>query len=156
MITQEEVMQFFCRAMFAGFAGGNEPTPDTTQPGSGWMYHQYYEGTLALRDQWLTGPGSDFSSGVTTIYEASVPVWCMAYQGWYKPSAIVMLKAALRQNYEQGIFLGGRGPWVFNRDALVYYNNPTGNLSDFSGMESIWNCTTQEMLGKHWYRGFWF
>lgn len=153
MVTQQDLIQFFCRAMLVGYAGGNEPTPDTTEPGIGWKYHDYYEGKLALRDKWLARPGSDFSTGYTTIYLESVPVWYTSYSGWYRASAIAFLRAAMTQNYEQGVFLGGRGPDMFTQHPLAYRNSSRGEFSDFHGIESVWNIETQCLLGKHWYRG---
>lgn len=105
-------------------------------------------------DNWITTPLSEFSAGITTIYYDQIPIWRMDYSGYYKKDAIKFLKEALAKNYNEGVFLGGRGPRIFKNQNLIYRNNPRiPDFENFEGIERIVNEETGEEMGCHKYFG---
>jgi hypothetical protein len=114
-------------------------------------------------DEWTEALSSGgYSCGTTTIWYKGEPVWFMQYSGWYSPSALHLLKAALAESYTKHIWCSGRGPAEFALDdTLVYINCPghiTGKhaFSRFEGFEMIGQKVGPdcfETLGTHQYHG---
>ncbi len=147
-----EIEQIFFMAMRAGYAA--EDAVETSLPGMpGSKVIEYRQGGYLVKDCWFVIPDSPYSFGQTIIWQNSIPVWQMNYMGYYKKVAIPFLKRALRENYERGIFHGGRGPKHFQSGEIEYYNNADASgFERFFGKESIYrNHVTA--LGWHQYQG---
>jgi hypothetical protein len=67
------------------------------------------------------------------------------------------LKAALTKNYENGIWLGGRGPATFLGEGFVYSNLTSldAPIKAFRGREQIAN-SLGEVVGYHVFHGIYF
>lgn len=107
---------------------------------------------FVVEDRYWVG-NDDYSNGITLLRRNGTPVWAMSYFGRYDKEAIPCLKAALRQNYSNRIFFGGRGPEKFESDdGLVYTNSLEfpGSFVFFSGREEI---RSRGLLGWHNYYG---
>lgn len=152
-----EVQAFFCKGMLTGYAMGKKALRDRPYPK--WKQAPLFvEGGLMLVDTWLTTKFSRFSQGITTIYYEGNPIWVMSYWGEYDPVAIPTLQAALQWAYENGMFLGGRGPATFEKDGMKYWNQPNQERRDFAnfeGHEFILKFEKGQVLGSHQYRGQW-
>lgn len=153
-ITAELAEAFFFEAMLNGYASGSKP--EKNNPFPSWKTLGYRKGLLWLTDMWHTALNSRHSSGVTTIYWSSNPVWVMHYGGWYSDEVIPTLKAALRQSYKSKDFIGGRGPLMFALDNYIYRNMPSrSDFQSFEGYERISSVEIDAAVGFHWYRGEW-
>ncbi len=128
----EQVFRHFIDAMQAGYA--KSPSKGTIKEMPGSKTIEYEKDGFRLLDAYLVTPQSSFSGGMTTEWFHDIPVWMMQYFGSYDDDAIPCLKAALKMNYEQRLFFGGRGPEFFTLDGYTYVNNVTEN--DFFGRSS--------------------
>lgn len=164
MPTIQEIKDFFFKAMVNGYA--NAGSQKIKMPD--WPGHKailFREGKFVLLDVWCTAPNSKVSSGTTTIWYGSIVVWVMHYGGWYEEWVTPFLKRALMRNYEEGFFLGGRGPErLEGEDHTLQYLNGVERyeFSDFKGSERIIATSHQTgvpvgtKLGEHDYFGMTF
>lgn len=159
----DKAKDFFFEAMLAGWVSDNDviQKPETTIPNmSGIHTYEYEKGNFRLVDSYYSQ--GEKSCGTTMIWYRGEPIWFMAYHGWYKPEAITTLKFALRDNYKEKVFEGGRGPGLFINSLLIYSNkqDPIFPLDEsfelFRGQEQI-RRSVQEgppiLLGTHSYAG---
>ena len=107
-------------------------------------------------DTWVVTPHSPYSGGTTIIYNGEIPMWMMQYVGWYDDCAISCLKAALKENYDKGCFLGGRGPEFFKYGDFHYTNTVVLNTfhGHAVGEEKIFGANNRR-LGFHRYQAQW-
>ncbi len=147
-----QIEAFFFRAMMAGWATDSDSSEIDCLPGHKAIL--YSEGDLRLLDLYCVNPNSPKTTGTTTIWFKDVPVWVMHYGGFYKDSAIAILKNALRKTYKDGVFVGCRGPMIFQEDSLVYVNRlHIGNFGKFEGREEVFRPKDGVSLGYHEYWG---
>ncbi|MDO8633415.1 MAG: DUF5680 domain-containing protein [Candidatus Wildermuthbacteria bacterium] len=142
-----------------GWAGGARKTAIPDFPGSKAIRVQM--GLILYSDVYWTCPGSEQSFGVTIMsaYDIArvtwIPLWHMQYGGRYPERMIAFLKTALRQTYNAGEFVGGRGPREFSQGGDIFYiNDPDPEKNDFRefrGEERILEGGAR--VGSHWYRG---
>jgi len=62
---------------------------------------------------------------------------------------------ALREAYENRMFIGGRGTGFFVQNGMNYTNHcfsPEDDFKSFSGIEQVM-CDDRELVGFHHYRG---
>ena len=148
------VEAFFFKAMLNGWVSDAE---ETTLPGMpGFRAIQFREGDFYLLDRYCVTPMSSKSAGTTTIWHKDAPVWVMNYGGWcYDNAVLAVLKAALREAYAEGLFMGGRGPRIYTTDVgVVYANIPyTNDFSAFSGREVMTSDVDDQVFGYHEYWG---
>lgn len=143
-----ETQELFLQAMATRYADGATITKVVDMP-----FHRqftYYQGSWCLLDRWIELPHSEKFTGATTIWHESAPVWSMHYGGQYPKEAMNCLKLALQKNYQNMVFLGGRGPEAFrNPEGKFIYSNallePAQKLNLFEGCEVI----TESHSGKH-------
>src|SRR3989344_1895712 len=131
-----KIIEFFFEAMRNGWA---MPVPKTPIPGlPGAKSIPFRIGEYSLLDYYFVAPGSKSSYGTTVIWVVEKPVWVMHYGGWYDERAIPFLKRALMRNYEERIFLGGRGPQQLEGagHTLQYVNHvEQDGFASFKGYE---------------------
>lgn len=158
--TRGMIQSFFFEAMKSGWAVPVPKVPIANLPGSKSI--PFTRGVFSLLDYYFISPGSNSSYGTTVIWVAENPVWVMHYGGWYDKRVIPFLKRALARNYEQNIFLGGRGPESLEGDdhTLQYLNHVEQNdFGGFRGREYIIATSDQvgvpagTKLGEHDYFG---
>lgn len=136
-----EIKRVFFAAMMQGYAvdGPKETLPD------GSKQYRHTDGHLEVIDRYWVNEGG-FNWGQTLITFQGQPVWLMQYWGQYDKAVIPFLKTVLRENYEQGIFLGGRGPQIkegeIDGDLFSYYNDVdieeyADDFTRFSGEEEV-------------------
>lgn len=156
----ELLEEFFFEAMQNGYAVSASSAPVVGLPGSKSI--RYRRGDLLLVDLWFVAPHSSVSHGMTVISLAGSPVWVMHYGGWYYEKTIPFLKRAIARNYDQRVFLGGRGPQRLEGEGhtLQYLNAVEQNgFANFRGRESIIAASRQtgfpegQLLGEHRYFG---
>lgn len=146
----------FFEAMQAGYAG--RQVQRTTVPQLVGSKHIIYErDEWRVTDTWITTPQGDGSGGMTIISYDGDPIWMMQYGGHYPESAIDFLKEALRKNYNEGVWFGGRGPHFYEKDGWAYVNVCPGGwkFGDGFGFETISHATTGGVVGQHRYQAFW-
>ena len=140
----EKIESFFFEAMNQGYASSASKIKD--MPLMGTKSIRYQRDGMTLLDYWFGVPGSKASYGTTAIWISQEPelilkpVWVMHYGGWYEEWVIPFLKRALARNYQDNIFLGGRGPKMLEgEDHTVQYINQIekNNFADFKGSEKI-------------------
>jgi hypothetical protein len=157
--TLHEVTEFFLTAMAAGYATkGVKKVKIEAFPGSKAI--PFEQGDFRLLDMWFVAPGSDHSTGMTTIWYKGNPVWVMHYGGWYDPRVIPFLKRCLYKAYVRDrTFRGGRGwgPMVgrIGNRRVMYDNHMTLDAADglFAGRETITSPSRAKSYGYHWYSG---
>jgi hypothetical protein len=140
----------FFMGMLNGYAGNGVKgsIPELSAKVTTWK-----EGHYTLVDHWHTTKLSRKSFGTTTIsFDANI-VWKMQYWGEYKDEVIPFLKEALAYAYSKGLFIGGRGPYRFEKNGLLYVNVPiVDGLEDFRGKETVVN-EAGHVQGWHEYCG---
>ena len=151
--------QTFFKLLLAGYASDVKPErvprfegdPGTKR--NTWKGDQKWHGI----DEWRTCRLGDGSNGTTSIYYGSDLIWEMQYGGSYPDEAIPFLREALHVNYSASIWLGGRGPELYENETYRYRNKCTAgeNFDEFNGVEYIEKMVNEEwvLLGKHAYRG---
>jgi hypothetical protein len=109
---------------------------------------------FTVEDRWIS-MGEIYSAGRTLITEEGQSVWIMQYYGWYRAEASDFLKRALRRNYCDRVFHGGRGRSVFTVGRKQYTNAVEcgSNFWRFNGREAVMDCRTATALGEHRYHG---
>ncbi|MFA5173233.1 MAG: DUF5680 domain-containing protein [Candidatus Paceibacterota bacterium] len=151
----EGAKEFFFEGMLARYFGHRDGKKITKiESSDGCNDIVFRDGDFKVVDRFYITPDSDFSAGTTTIFFENKPVWWMAYGGCYPAEAIAFLKMALKENYERGTFLGGRGPKLVEEENFVYRNEV--RMSDFkifNGRESIVDLEAEKELGFHEYFG---
>lgn len=148
------LQQFFIEGAAQGYAGDREKT----RGDFGSKVYRYERDYLIYLDMYFTN--GEYTSGSTTIFEQGLAIWQMQYQGWCKddnPNILSFLKLALKTNYVQGIWLGGRGPAIYRSDKwrfLEYTNEFTGTdpFFCFSGLEMIRDLKTLKADKVFWHR----
>jgi hypothetical protein len=145
-IDLKELAEFLVKAKKKAWAGnGKEVKPQ--RPGfkelsvkeGNWEYRDSYRG-------FYSAPGQEI------VRLKGEPVWHMAYSGGMKPEyygnlrlakeVFAFLKKALKKVDEDEPF---RGPSRFESeyDELIYHNYPKGDITNFSGCETIKNSRVQ-------------
>ena len=155
----KKAQRVFFRAILAGYAGGrknNNLKKETSLFGFK-KTNTYRSGDFIVIDEYTTTDHSDASSGTTTILFEEIPIWTMTYSGQYPKEVISFLKEALSVQYKKGRFRGGRGAIRWSSPQFIYRNHAykSGNLDfrNFSGIETITNVETGEVVGFHEYSG---
>lgn len=152
MVDLAQVQEFFFKGMVGGWAAGAKKIMIPEMPG--FRAIKFREGDFRLLDCWSKTENSTKSFGTTTIWFRDIPAWIMNHGGLYDERAIAFLKRVLRQNYEAGEFVGGRGPLVFAEGLLRYTNYPRHNdFHRFDGRENVFSNETGTFLGYHDYWG---
>ena len=116
---------------------------------------EFRHGRFTVIDRYWVGL-NNFSTGATLMFYESVAIWTMAYFGCYSKEVTPTLKAALRANYWQNVFYGGRGPKVFHYENLIYHNNADSTaqgFTNFRGIETIRVRGQVAASGWHRYHG---
>ena len=150
----EEIKSFFFEAMVNGYISGGDEIKISEIPE--YRAIPFKKGKFYLLDNYLITPYSDKSAGTTTIWYDDKPVWVMHYGGYYKESAISLLKKALAKTYKSSQFFGGRGPLSLSesKNSLIYINYPKINdFEKFEGREVIFDTKKNICLGYHEYWG---
>lgn len=123
------------------------------------------DGTYKLIDMWTRTPSSDYSAGLTTLYQRTgfdwIPIWAMHYGGWYTQMGSDVVKAALRNAYSDPSdagFRGCRGPQQqeFPELGALYFNDLEhgGSFQKFRGTERVITARDSNRLaGEHEYFG---
>ena len=129
-----ELRQFLVAANSAGY--GNSETVIATLPDGGHLIEH-------RQDPWLFRDifyGGHPYAGQEVIYSHQKPVWAMQYRGWLTQGGVLtsdvynFLKDALLQPPPEYPW---RGPQRLKQDDWLYLNNWQGELSQFSGQETI-------------------
>lgn len=162
-VILEGAQKVFFEAMLDGYAGGENPKSTKTIWHDGYTTITFINGDFKVVDHYCTTRHSDKSAGTTTIFHSEnciwVPVWWMSYGGHYPKAVIPLLKAAMRANYERGVFNGGRGPSSFpvptGQEKVVYTNHFYGDFASFNGEEFISSFKPNKVgrIGFHKYFG---
>lgn len=155
MPDRDEIESAFCILQAHGWVAGAEEVER-----NGLWHIEPEDGPWRLDDAYRRG--SDWSVGSTSLTYDGEVVLFMAYSGYYKKEARQFLKNTLREAYEAGTFLGGRGPSE-RRVGLLHYHNFLGahNSRSFAGREEIYVDSTNhllpnDLLGYHEYLGMIF
>ena len=159
-MLENEIKLIFFEAMKKGYAFSSNKVPVLGLPGSKSI--PFKMGEFSLLDYYFVLPNSNHSYCSTVIWLGDKPVWVMHYGGWYQKDVIPFLKRALMRNYENNVFLGGRGPERLESEdhTLQYINKMERNkFSDFKGCEYIISTSGQTgvepglKIGEHHYFG---
>ena len=155
---------FFFEAMRQGWATSTEKKPVLGLPGSKSI--QYVGEEFYLIDYYFAAKQPPYLSyGTTLIYDIKSPgnpIWVMHYGGDYDKRVIPFLKRALMRNYQENVFVGGRGPErLEGEDHTLQYLNRVeeNNFLRFRGHEQIittseqWKVPVGQRMGEHWYFG---
>ena len=134
----EEVKRFFVEASLNTYAADAPKTAIEALPKSKAFY--YERGSFLYIDLYFSSGKK--RCGQAIIWYKGEPVGGMSYQGFWEgkdESIIPFLKRALRSSYQNGEFVGGRGPESYNEGALEYRNRLwREKFEDFNGDEEIW------------------
>ena len=151
---RRHAMGIFFLAMQQGYAAKPERGTSPEIPGSKTI--EYHHENWRVLDTYIVTPKSPYSGGTTIVYWNEIPMWMMQYLGWYADEAIPCLKAALRANYEQDIFNGGRGPDFFEHEGFHYINVVMSNNfhGRTNGQEAVFD-SNQKLRGVHIYQAWW-
>ncbi len=120
---------------------------------------------LKYVDEWWVNPRGG-SGGLTLALYDEVPFFQMSYGGWYPEDLADDVKRILRATYEDGEFIGGRGPARLEWEsevygAVIYHHNRHGPIgrsapdcdpSEFFGYETVTLNNPGELkrqLGQH-------
>ena len=163
-MSTKKIQDFFFEAMKSGWAQPvpKIPLPEQFYGGKAIPYRREVQDGFYLLDYYFVNPDSNYSYGTTVIWFDDKPVWMMHYGGWYDEKVIPFLKRALARNYNENVFLGGRGPERLEGEdhTLQYLNRVEKNdFSDFRGCEEIittseqWKMPVGTPMGKHRYFG---
>lgn len=152
-IILREASEAFFMAMMAGYAGDGTGSIKTASPDGCEKTIEFTTGDFKVIDRYCVTPHSTYSAGTTTIFFKNIPVWWMAYGGFYSEQVIPFLKEALGQTYKAGLFSGGRGPKFHRSEKLIYQNFEVGGFERFKGREEIRKRMTSQLLGYHEYFG---
>ncbi len=156
-VTTDQIRNTFFTAMRNGYASDAPKGTVIDLPCSKTI--RFKLGAFDVIDLYFVNPESDYSFGFTVIWHNNHPVWVMQYAGQYPKELIPFLKRALRRNYEQSIFTGGRGPDFYEEagDNLLYTNCPAINdFSNFMGREEIMSRKRDGAKLEGWHRYFGF
>lgn len=149
-INWVDVEKFFYVAMQKGWVSGKKPHAMLVP---GYRGFEYVRTPYKLVDMWVKMPGSNNSSGVTTIYfdtvngASSPPIqsssvlnerkkkskytvlWAMHYGGFYTPEASAVVQHILRLAYEKPAYFSGCRGWKrYEKDGLKYENHVFDSL----------------------------
>lgn len=151
-VDLKQIQTFFFKSMTEGWTTKDQKIEITDMPG--YKAIPFRNGDFYLLDRYCVTPRSTKSAGTTTIWFQNIPVWLMNYGGFYEDGAILFLKQALRETYERGQFVGGRGPLTYTDGSSVYVNKPLlNNFSKFEGREEVFDTKSGASLGFHEYWG---
>ncbi|NRQ32620.1 hypothetical protein HII36_12340 [Nonomuraea sp. NN258] len=127
--------RFVVQAKAATYVGGGSPAP-TQRAGEHLL--TYGDGPWSYQDSYVGG--ADFCGQETVRYH-DVPVWSMIYSAHLiRPEVLDgatagrVIKQALTAMYAEGRFLGG---WTADVDAWRYADTSTGDVTRFTGLETI-------------------
>jgi hypothetical protein len=151
----ELLQEFFFEAANATYVGGGvKKTSIVDLPGA--KVIKYQSGEFHYVDLWYVGQESEHSFGQTTIWHNEIPIWGMQFGGYYPEDVIEFLKDALRAAYSVKAFHGGRGLPTFTDNQKFTYTNHTeiNEFTSFAGQECIYRYLQSELVGRHWYRGY--
>ncbi|PIR98872.1 hypothetical protein COT87_02465 [Candidatus Collierbacteria bacterium CG10_big_fil_rev_8_21_14_0_10_44_9] len=154
----KETQGFFFEMMLAGYTSKEEPEKFFQFDGhKGTKRFSYQKaGGWHGIDEWEHTSG-EWSKGTTLIYKDGRPVWQMDYWGYYPKECIPFLKKALAKNYRERLWLGGRGPNIFELpNESWFYSNSTfveHDFHEFLGRDFIVDKVTRKEVGWHRYTG---
>ena len=152
MVDILEVQEVFFKGMIRGWAAGCDKFAVPDMPG--YKEISYQEGKFRLLDRYCISR-SKKSAGTTTIWYEDDPIWVMNYGGYYVSRAMGIVKNAIRDNYQDKIFFGGRGPFIHVEGTLIYTNRPVvNNFAKFEGREEVLDTEFGILLGFHDCWGF--
>jgi hypothetical protein len=132
---------FLVRAKAQGYASGDESRVVTLSDGGREVSSK--EGDLAYRDRWY---GEQRFSGEEIVWRHGRAVWSMNFLGATAAGRAIPAeftkfhKAALRRVSVDAPF---RGPALYREGDLVYVNDWSGSLREFSGVERILSGDTE-------------
>ncbi len=165
-----EIVDFFFEGMLRGWVVDGPENDVFGLPGYREYIHCSSDGRLRLIDMFCVRPGSDRSSGSTTIWLEDKVVWVMQYGGWHLEEAIPFLKEVLKKSYGEKFFCAGRGQKRYVGSDFCYSNNlvagSDGTFLDFHSEENVRRCPEiistgddlekGELVGKYvvWGGGF--
>ena len=151
---QQSALTTFFQAMQEGYALTREKGTIPELPGSKTI--EFLHGDWRVLDTYIVSPQSPYSGGTTMMWYGEIPIWMMQYVGYYDDDAIPCLRAALRTNYEQSIFNGGRGPDFFEHEGFHYINAAMSNnfFGRTNGQEAIFD-SEKKIRGIHLYQAWW-
>jgi len=155
IVNPEEIKEIFFDAILNGYARPSSEKKSIPHfPNS--KVTRYRTDLWLVIDAWTTNPDTGHSFGSTCIYhKGTLPVWFMQYSGIYPKSLTWFLKEALKENYKNRRFTGGRGPFQFepkDNPRLLYTNNVNcSGFIQFNGREDIKQNGILE--GYHIYNG---
>lgn len=143
-----KIRDFFLRAMQHGFVAA-EPEGEAAVPLiPGFKSFTFIEGNLKLVDTYFEG---GHTGGMTIIWENDVPVWVMNFAGYYHKNEVPTLIKALKTEYDQPWFNGGRGPNILIDEERIYINIVENtNFESARGHERITD-QNGNVLGWHFY-----
>ena len=156
---RKHARETFFKLLLAGYASGVTPKRIPRfegDPGTKRNVWQDLYGWTGI-DEWRTTGIGDGSNGTTSIYYKNCLVWEMQYGGSYPKEAVPFLRQALRINYRQRIWHGGRGPDLLEGKTFRYRNELEGknDFGEFGGVEYVDRKTNGGWItvGRHFYRG---
>jgi hypothetical protein len=154
MFNTDDVREFeeaFLLAMAAGYAFD---APARLEAATGAKLIEYSTNGYVVEDRWWNGQDG-YSHGTTLLRGNDRVLWGMSYCGPYATATVPCLKLALREQYGQGKFLGGRGPRSFTAGEYIYRNMPDGLglFPKFSGFETVSRVGGARPDGSYRYMG---
>lgn len=131
----ERAQEFFFEGMLRGWVnGGIEPR--FVDGKSGFKAYGHGSSNLRLLDEFCSN--GVFSSGQTTIWHYTDPIWTMQYGGWHNREVLDFLMKVLGKQYEARIFTGGRGPESVLSESNSYINTiREKGFGEFWGYEQV-------------------
>jgi len=154
-VSVDDIKKFFLEASAKTYAASMPKTTILGLPGSEAL--RYQSGSLTYVDCYYPGPnGRSFGFIMISLDRVPpIPLWGMQYSSkWVADTRIIpFLKSALRENYEAGVFHGGRGRDSFAGDMLVYRNFVAKNdFINCEGYEEIYERQTARCLFRRDYK----
>jgi len=153
MHTQDEFVHFLVRAKQNTYAAlGDGATVSPLLPGAHQL--EYEEGYKLYRDVYF---GGDFFVGQETVYEDSVPVWCMGYAGGLVDGVdpnlqtapvYAFLQDALRRVEVERPY---RGPHIYQQGEYAFSDSGEGHIGNFWGVETV--TMSQKLIYRLRYHG---
>lgn len=137
-VLQSELKDFIVEAKQSTYASNDDSKRvPAILPGSHQL--EFRKGPLFYRDIYY---GGDYFVGHETVYHNNQPIWAMSYAGGVNNQVEIsrrvelydFLKAALREVKPSAPY---RGPEEFRVGDYLYTNRILGQISRFSGVETI-------------------
>jgi hypothetical protein len=126
---------FLVKAKYEGYASGDQSR--IRKLGDDGLEATFAEGQFSYRDRWY---GETAFSGEEIVHCQGKPVWSMNFYGATSKGVQIPVefpkfhKSALRRVTAASPF---RGPQFYQEGELVYVNDVTGSIQEFSGVERV-------------------